>query len=88
MCYLWCTFNKDDGWDNSRSERGKGDEIYKIKNAKKWTLSVLLEFEKAMPKKIRVGYSSYDFREYILAPMRCFDCQRMGHNAKESKDVL
>ncbi|KAI2655997.1 Nucleic-acid-binding protein from mobile element jockey [Labeo rohita] len=49
------------------------------------SFSVLLEFEKSMPKKIRMGYLSYDVREYIPAPLRCFKCQRMGHTAGQCK---
>lgn len=55
---------------------------------KKDSLSVLIEFESVMPKKIRMGYLSYDVRQYIPAPMRCFKCQRMGHTAGQCKGKL
>lgn len=49
------------------------------------SLSVVLEFENVMPKRIRMGYLSYDVREFIPAPLRCFKCQRMGHTAGQCK---
>ncbi len=32
-----------------------------------------------------MGYMSYDVREFIPAPLRCFKCQRMGHTAGQCK---
>lgn len=49
------------------------------------SLSVVLEFEKVLPKRVRMGYLSYDVREFIPAPLRCFKCQRMGHTAGQCK---
>jgi len=70
----------------------KGGKIVKAsrlqisRNGKKTdSLAVLLEFEKVLAKKIRIGYMSYEVREFIPAPLRCFKCQRMGHTAGQWK---
>lgn len=70
----------------------KGGEVVKAtrlqtqrKGVKTDSLSVKLEFEKEMPKRVRLGYLSYDVREFIPAPLRCFKCQRMGHTAGQCK---
>lgn len=59
---------------------GKVMKATRLQMTRNWVrkdgLSVLLEFENVMPKKIRMGYLSYDVREYSQAPVRCFTCQR------------
>jgi len=55
------------------------------KGVKTDSLSVVLEFEKVMPKRVRMGFLSYDVRAFIPAPLRCFKCQRMGHTAGQCK---
>lgn len=45
------------------------------KGAKIDNLSVVLEIENIMPKKVKVGYLSY-VREFIPASLLCFKCQR------------
>lgn len=48
--------------------------------------SILLEFvSEVLPKKVTLGFMSYNVREYIPIPMRCYNCQRFGHTAKTCK---
>ena len=50
------------------------------KDGVKESLSILLSMrEKRLPTRIRVGYMSYQVREYIPPPLRCFKCQKCGH---------
>lgn len=46
------------------------------------SFSVMLKFEEQiLPKKVYIGFMSYDVRPYIPPPLRCFKCQRYGHVA-------
>lgn len=59
----------------------------KRNGVKNYSLSVLLEFENVMPKKIRMGYLSYDIREFSPAPMSVLIAKEWGtlqDNEKES----
>lgn len=48
--------------------------------------SILLEFVGEMlPRKVTLGFMSYNVREYVPMPMRCYNCQRFGHTAKTCK---
>lgn len=48
--------------------------------------SILVEFEdEVLPKKVTLGFMSYNVREYVPTPMRCYNCQRFGHTAKTCK---
>lgn len=49
------------------------------------SLSVLLQFEGAIPDKVKIGFLSYPVREYIPRPLRCFKCQRFGHIAGQCR---
>ncbi|KAL1251100.1 hypothetical protein QQF64_018896 [Cirrhinus molitorella] len=41
------------------------------------SLSVLLKIEgKELPERVKMGFISYLIREYIVPPLRCFNCQR------------
>lgn len=42
---------------------------------------VLLTFRGNLPARVYLGCVSYQVREYIRPPMRCFKCQRFGHMA-------
>lgn len=48
--------------------------------------SVMLEFEdEILPNKVTLGYMTYNVREFVPKPMRCFNCQRFGHSASTCK---
>lgn len=50
---------------------------------KEESLSVMLRFESGgvLPSKVMIGYVCFRVREYVRAPMRCYNCQRYGHIA-------
>lgn len=50
---------------------------------KRESLSVMLRFESSevLPSKVRIGYVRFHVREYVRAPLRCYNCQRYGHIA-------
>ncbi len=50
---------------------------------KEESLSVMLRFESSgmLPSKEMIGYVSFQVREYVRAPLRCYNCQRYGHIA-------
>ena len=49
--------------------------------------TVLVEFEgECVPKKVFLGFMSYPVRVYVPKPLRCFNCQRFGHIAKNCKE--
>lgn len=54
----------------------------------KETLSVVVQFEKTIPKSVQIGYMNYSVREYIPKPIRYYKCQRMGHTAQQCKGKL
>ncbi len=37
------------------------------------------------PKEVTLGYMTYNVREYVPKPMRCYNCQRFGHTASTCK---
>jgi len=48
--------------------------------------SVLLHFkDDVLPMKVMVGYMSFNIREYVPPPLRCYKCQRYGHTANDAK---
>lgn len=48
--------------------------------------SVLLEFvDEILPNKVTLVYMTYNPREYVPKPMRCYNCQRFGHTATTCK---
>lgn len=56
--------------------------MYNKEGVKRESLSVLLYMrEDTLPTRVRVGYMSYQVREYIPPLLRCFKCQRFGHVA-------
>ena len=49
--------------------------------------TVLIEFEgQCVPKKVFLGFMSYPVRVYVPKSLRCFNCQRFGHIAKNYKE--
>lgn len=54
--------------------------------ARKDSEYILLDFEEeVLPRKVTVGYLSYNVCEYVPRPVRCYNCQRFGHTAKVCK---
>lgn len=53
------------------------------------SMSVVLEFENVMSKRVRMEYLSYDVREFIPAPLRCCvkEWGTLQDNVKENKYV-
>lgn len=52
------------------------------------SLSVVLDFKDALPKHVMLGFISYEVREYVPTPLRCFKCQRFGHTASQCKSKM
>lgn len=46
---------------------------------------MLLEFDNILANTMRTWYMSYEGKDFIPALLSCFRCQRMGHNAGQSK---
>ena len=68
------TFKKQGIKDYRRITIHRNDEIIQ-------THTYILTFEKpSIPKEIRIGYSIERVEQYIQAPLRCFKCQKFGHN--------
>ena len=62
-------------------------ELYKIKrkegNELKPTGTIILTFDKCnLPSHVKIGWKSFEVREYIPAPRRCFKCQTFNHSSK------
>lgn len=60
----------------------------KIKRDKKEiaTNTIILTFNKPTPpKEIRAGFLNIKIEDYIPNPMRCFNCQKLGHLKKHCK---
>ena len=82
------------GHVNGRCELigGKIVEVTRLKSKRdgtlKETLSVLIQFERTLPKAVQMGYLNFMVREYIPKPLRCYACQRMGHTAQQCKGQL
>ena len=48
--------------------------------------TVLIDFGgEAIPERIFLGFVSFPVRMYMPMPLRCFNDQRFGHTAKNSK---
>lgn len=66
-----------------------GAKVCKVKRmqytrdgVRKDSLSVMIQFEEeVLPTRVMVGFMSYNVREYVAPPLRCFKCQRYGHVA-------
>lgn len=44
--------------------------------------AIKVKFEgKNLPSKIYLEFMSYDIHPYVAAPLRCYNCQRLGHTA-------
>lgn len=53
---------------------------------KRDSLSIMIQFEEeALPVRVMVGYMSYNVREYVPPPLRCYKCHRFGHVAAVCK---
>ena len=51
--------------------------------------SVVLTFQgEVLPEHVYFGYLRYNVKLYIPNPIRCFQCQRWGHIAKNCRSVL
>ena len=45
------------------------------------TASILVEIQGPVPSSIRIGFlGTFQIKDYIPEPMRCFKCQRFGHH--------
>ena len=54
---------------------------------KKDSETVLIECEgENIPRKVFLGFMSYPVRVCVPKPLRCFNCQRFGHTAKNCKE--
>ena len=65
----------------------KVTEVYKIKRKQQNELintgTMILTFDRCtLPSNIKIGWKSYEVREYIPAPRRCFKCQGFNHSSK------
>lgn len=58
------------------------------KGVKTDSLLVVLEFQKIILKRVRMRYLSFDVREFIPAPLRCFKSQRMRYTASQCKGKI
>lgn len=66
---------------------GKVLNVQRLKSAKEGVMrdseTVTVEFEgEHVPKKVFLGFMSYPVRLFVPKPMRCYNCQRFGHTAK------
>lgn len=65
----------------------KGGQVIEAKRLKSreggnWDSPVLLVFAgDVLPTRVYLGCMSYQVREYIRPPLRCYNCQRFGHVA-------
>ena len=62
-------------------------EVYKIKRKEQDRLvntgTIVLTFDRcALPTNVKIGWKSFEVREYIPAPRRCFKCQGFNHSSK------
>ncbi|XP_059813909.1 uncharacterized protein LOC132385715 [Hypanus sabinus] len=69
---------------------GKVINVRRLKTTKegmkKESETVLIESEEArVPSKVFLGFMSYPVRVYVPNPLRCYNCQRFGHIAKNCK---
>lgn len=75
--------------DEEILRRVKGAKIFEVKrfqitknNEKMASQTVLLTFDsESIPRRIGLGYLSFQVKPYIRPPLRCFNCQRYGHVA-------
>lgn len=76
----------------SEIQEGEVVEATRLKSKRdgllKDTLSVVVQFERSLPKSGQMGYMNYSVREYIPKPLRCYKCQRLGHTAQQCKGKL
>lgn len=54
---------------------------------KKDSGTVMIEFEgENVLKRVFLGFVSFPVRVYVPKPLRCFNCQKFGHTAKNCKE--
>ncbi|XP_060788757.1 uncharacterized protein LOC132893628 [Neoarius graeffei] len=69
--------------------KAKGAEVSEVKrfqitkdNMRVASQTVLLTFEsESIPRRIEIGYLSFQVKPYIRPPLRCFNCHTYGHVA-------
>lgn len=60
----------------------EGAEIETAHRFKESGTAVLLTFkQETMPMRVYLGYMSFQVKQYIRPPLRCYKCQRFGHVA-------
>lgn len=78
----------DDFFINQDSQTYKIVKVERLTRLDKTSLnrtplnSVILHFKgTVLPQKVFVGFLSYNVKQFIPRPLRCYKCQRFGHTA-------